>query len=183
MIFMNRYKFLFVPWPLFFCINAYAENNYVAADLMFLDMDLTANNTSMGASPTAVQARVGSFLLEYLGVEGAVALGASDDNFNDNSTGELKTLFAINALGRLPLGKSAEAYGRVGMAKIDIKINNDQYNGTHDDTGLLFGIGIGVTFSEYSTIAMEYDQLPDVDLPGGGKVETTSINISYRLQF
>jgi hypothetical protein len=30
---------------------------------------------------------------------------------------------------------------------------------------------------------MEYVRLPDVDLPGGAKLETSSINISYRLRF
>jgi len=186
---MKRFNYLSIPWlvaPWLVCasFNANAENNtYVAADLMFLDMELNTSNTSMGASPSAVQARVGSLLHEYFGVEGAVALGATDDNFNDNSKGELKTMFSINALGRLPLGESAEVFGRVGMAKLDVKISNGQYNGSHDDTGLLYGIGIGVTFSEYSTLSMEFVQLPDVDLTGGAKVETSSINISYRLRF
>ncbi|WP_455211853.1 outer membrane beta-barrel protein [Kaarinaea lacus] len=180
---MRRFKYLLFSGLLICSVNAYAENNYVAADLMFLDMDLTAGNVSMGASPTAVQARVGSFLHKYFGVEGAVALGATDDNFSDESKGELKTLFAINALGRLPLGQSAEVFGRVGMAKMDVKINGGPYNGSHDDTGFLYGIGIGVSFSEYSSISMEYAQLPDVDLPGGGKLETSSIDISYRLMF
>jgi hypothetical protein len=185
---MKRFNCLSIPWLLapwlaVSSFNAHAENTYVAADLMFLDMDLSTSTTSMGASPSAVQARVGSLLHEYFAVEGAVALGASDDNFNDNTKGELKTMFAINALGRLPLGENAEVFGRLGMAKLDVKISDGPYNGTHDDTGPLYGIGIGVTFSEYSTIAMEYVRLPDVDLPGGAKLETSSINISYRLRF
>ena len=150
---------------------------------MFLDMNLKSNSGSAGASPTAVRARIGGLLHEYFAVEGSVALGASDDSFNDNSTGELKTLFAINALGRLPLGKSAELYGRLGMAKLDIKIKDGQYDGSHNDIGPLYGIGVGISFSEYSSLSMEYAQLPDVDLSGGAKVETSSINIGYRLLF
>ena len=187
---MNRFNQILTPrwlapWLVVFSFNVYAENTYVAADLMFLDMDLVTSNQSMGASPTAVQARVGSIMYEYFAVEGAVALGASDDNFNNNTKGELKTMFSINALGRLPLGDNAEVFGRVGMAKLDVKISasDGAHNGTYDDTGLVYGIGVGVTFSEYSTISMEYDQLPDVDLSGGAKVETSSINISYRLRF
>jgi hypothetical protein len=180
---MKAFKYLIIAWLTLNAASAQAENTYVAADLMFLDMDLSAGATAMSASPTAVQARVGSLLHKFFAVEGAVALGSTDDNFNDDTTGELKTLFSINAIGRLPLGQSAEVIGRVGMAKLDLKINGGQYNGSHDDTGLLYGIGIGVTFSEYSTLSMGYNQLPDVDLPGGAKVETSSINVSYRLLF
>jgi hypothetical protein len=175
---MKPFKYLIAPCLSLVTGAVQAENTYIAADLMFLDMDLTTNNSTMGASPTAAQARVGSLLHKYFAVEGAVALGTTDDNFNDNTTGELKTLFAINALGRLPLGESAEVFGRIGMAKLDIKVGNTSY----DDTGALYGIGIGVTFSEYSMLSMEINQLPDVDLPNG-KVETSSINIGYRLLF
>lgn len=180
---MKRLTYLIYPGLVLFSADTFAENNYIAADLMFLDMELSDGNTSLGASPTAMQARVGSFLQEFIALEGAVALGSSDDNFSDNSKVELKTLFSINALGRMPLGKTAEVFGRIGMAKLDIEISGNQFNGTHDDTGVLFGAGIGVTFSRYSALSMEYSQLPDVDLPGGAKVETTSINISYRLLF
>ena len=179
---MKRLRGLIFPGLMVFTTGAYAENNYFAADLMFLDMDLKTATTSRSAGPTAVQARVGSFLQEYIAVEGAVALGVTDDNFSDNVSGELTTLFSINALGRLPLGKSAELFGRVGFAKMDIKINGGASNGKHDDTGMLYGVGVGVTFSRYSSLSMEYSVLPDVDLPGG-QVETSSINISYRLMF
>jgi hypothetical protein len=175
---MKSLKFLIIPCLVLFTANAHAENTYIAADLMFLDMNMTTGSASFGANPTAMQARVGSVLHKYFAVEGAVALGANDDTFNDSSTGELKTLFSINALGRLPLGQNAEVFGKVGMAKMDIKVDNTSY----DDTGALYGIGIGVSFSEYSSLSMEYDVLPDVDIPTG-KVETTSINISYRLLF
>jgi hypothetical protein len=175
---MKSLKFLITPCLVLFAANAHAENTYIAADLMFLDMNMTNNSTTLGANPTAMQARVGSVLHKFFAVEGAVALGANDDTFNDAITGELKTLFSINALGRLPLGQNAEVFGKVGMAKMDIKVDNTSY----DDTGALYGIGIGVSFSEYSSLSMEYDVLPDVDIPTG-KVETTSINISYRLLF
>jgi hypothetical protein len=180
---MKLLKTLFMICICFVTTAANAENKYLAADLMFLDMQLTAANASSAASPSAVEVRVGSLIHKYLAVEGALAFGVSDDNFNSAAKGKLKNLFAVNALGRLPLGESAEVYGRLGLAKMAVKISGGPYAGSYNDTGVLFNVGVAIDLSRYSTISLGYTQLPDVNVTGGGKVETTSINIGYRVLF
>jgi opacity protein-like surface antigen len=181
---MNKLKYLLALCLILPGASVRAENKYLAADLMFLDMQLTANNASSDATPAAIEVRLGSLIQEYFAVEGAFAFGVTDDSFNSAATGKLKTLFAVNAVGRLPVGESAEVYGRVGLAKMDVKISGSgTAAGSHNDTGILYGIGVAIDISRYSALGLEYTQLPDVDVSGGNKVETSSINISYRVLF
>ena len=159
-------------------LAAAQEKGYSEIYYMNLDMKTTGTN-KYSAKPPAVQLRLGTTFQKYLGLEGVFAFGVSDDEFTTGVSGKLNTLFGANAVGILPLAEKADILARVGFAQMEVDFGDKSY----DDTGIMFSVGFDIRVSRYGAVAMEYMQLPDIDLNAGNKLETSSINLGYRLRF
>jgi hypothetical protein len=160
-------------------LAAAQEKGYSEIYYMHMDMEATSGGEKYSARPPAVQLRLGTTFQKYLGLEGVFAFGVNDDEFTTGVKGKFNTLFGANAVGILPLGEKADILARVGFAQMDVDVGDTSY----DDTGVMYSIGFDIRVSRYGAVAMEYMQLPDIDLDAGGKLETSSINLGYRLRF
>lgn len=180
------------------CSEVMAAGMYFEADYMKLDMTWKAPSGLSGsydASPSAIGIKLGSQINPYFAVEGMIGFGIADDEFLNESgvsaTGELNSIVGVNALGTIPVADNFKIYGKLGFAKVDVDLGFNAFGVSQsyssDDTGALFGAGLMVNFTENSALALEYIQLPDVDVEilgtEFGTIETTSINFGYRASF
>jgi len=155
------------------------EKGYSEIYYMHMDMEVTSGSTKYDAKPGSIQLRLGTTFAEFIGIEGVFAFGITDDDFTTDNKGKLNTLFGANAVGTIPLGEKADLFGRVGGAQMDVDVGKQSY----DDTGIMYSVGFDIRTSRYGAVVMEYQVLPEIDLPEGGKLETSSINLGYRLRF
>jgi hypothetical protein len=174
-----------------------AEGMYFEADYMKLDMEwnVPVGGFTFDASPPAIALKLGSAFNPYFSLEAMLAFGIGDDDFVSTSdgslTGELNSIIGVNALGTYPVADNVQLYGKLGFAQVDIEGGIESPDGSAsesvDDTGVLFGAGLAINFTRYSALVFEYIQLPDVDLniagENGGTIETTSLNLGYRVSF
>jgi hypothetical protein len=165
---------------------AQAEARYLQADYMLLDMELS--QAAADASPGAIQLKAGSQFYDFLGLEALLAFGVGDDEFSPqvgtNGKVELDNMIGVNALGRIPVSEVVEIFGHLGFARMDITVSGlGTQSGSYDDTDVLYGAGVGFKFTRYSTFTLGFSVLPEITLRDGRRIETTSINLGYRLSF
>jgi hypothetical protein len=177
-------SFMFITW-IPFSQQASAQDVYVEVDYMQLDMEFSG--TPYDAKPPALQARAGSFLFYNVGLEAIVAFGMSDDDFSpslgDSARIEMDAMIGVNAVGRIPIGRFVELFGRVGFAKLEVSVAGltalGIADGSYDKSDAQYGIGFLINLSDYSGIVFEYARLPDIKFTDG-RTENTSINLGYR---
>ena len=184
-------KKLFISIAVVFCFNvstSFAEDRYFQVDYMLLDMQLEESGFSGDASPPAISLKLGTYFNQFLGVEVMGAFGIGDDDFITYRKGELKYLIGINAIGKVSAGDKVDIYGKFGFAQIEAEWKTEgdptQSNVAYssNDTGVQYGVGVAMNFSRYSAFALEYMVLPKVSAYGAN-VETSAINLGYRLAF
>ena len=55
--------------------------------------------------------------------------------------------FDVSVIGTLPLSNGFDVYGRLGYARLDAEADIAGYTGKAHDSGALYGLGLGYTFS------------------------------------
>ena len=180
--------------------NADQLTNKIYMEIDYLRLDMTWNNYAgvgldFSAKPPALGIKLGAQINDYFAVEGLLGIGIGKDNFVDiggiSLDGELNSLISANVLAVYPATENLKIYGKLGVAKMDLKITANAFgvsdSRSFDDTGALYGAGLAFDFSKNSTLTLEYIVLPDVSISESGedlgKVETTSINIGYKYSF
>jgi len=86
---------------------------------------------------------------------------SSDNNSVDGDA------FSLSAVGGIPLGPFIELYGKIGVAEVDVSVNNDNFDGSE----AFYGAGISFdnlhTFDIYVEY-LEFDNEIDSRLLGAG---------------
>lgn len=122
--------------------------------------DMTGLGDSFGSS--FVAAKVGANLNRYFALEGKLGLGIGDDSTNiEGIKVTLDPIFNLAAfgVGKLPLNRHLEVYGKAGVTRmhLDIKENiggvSDKYN--LKETKFSAGIGANLMFNPYQGINFE----------------------------
>lgn len=140
---------------------------------MFTMLTYDEDGVSDDAEPTALIGRLGYHANEYFAVEGRLGIGLSDDSvtvtipdgFGGTVTGdvdvELDRLFGAYAVGYLPLGDAAAAYGLVGFTNAKATFSANGFSDSDTDSGLSYGIGFDLYPTSAFAVNAEYVQYLD----------------------
>jgi opacity protein-like surface antigen len=170
--------------------NAIAEGTKIGVDYLMLNSEID----TVDFDTSAVQIRVSSAVNKNLDLEGAMALGISDDTYNDTDpfflgdfsvTAKLSSMLGVFAKAHSDLESRFQVFGRVGLARVEVDLDFDTQNlgstsESYDDTGIAFGIGGSFDVSETAAIVAEYAKWPDVDFEGTN-VDTEVISIGFQI--
>lgn len=85
----------------------------------------------------------------------AVVLGQSF-NFKTDQIG-------LSAIGSVPLSNNFSIYGRLGYNRLDINASTNGGSGDANESGVLYGVGLGYDFSPTVSARLEY-QRPASDM-------------------
>lgn len=144
-------------------------------------MQLQADIIGLVGKPTALQLRLAKPVNNFIDLEGDLAFGISDADFNNcnfpGCTIELSSMLGIFGV----LGTDSNARGRIyakaGFALIEYKFDNGL---KEDDSGFAFGVGGRFRITRSSSIVLEYNQLPDTDIGAGLTIDTTTLSIGFQ---
>lgn len=115
---------------------------------------------------SSIQLRGGFILNKYLSFEGQAALPLGnallvDDGFNDIEEVEdveLKSEYGLFVQPRLPIGKSAGVYARLGYMSQTVDFNTDGPGPSFEveSDGAAVGLGVDFDIGRHFTIAIDY---------------------------
>ncbi|NBB15897.1 outer membrane beta-barrel protein [Caulobacter sp. SLTY] len=130
-----------------------------------------------GADLGAVQGRVGARFGQYLGVEGELSAGVSDDSTSFAGTRanvDLNYQAGVYAVGYLPVTPKADIFARVGYSKSEFDVSIPGLSGSGDVDGVAYGIGGQYFFTEKDGIRVDVTRHDsddgDADVVGIGYV-------------
>lgn len=169
--------------------SAYAGNSYFEADIMLLNLEISAPGTSFvtyKSDPTAVGFKIGTFLNRNLAVEGVLGMNLGDDNIgNTTTTIELDKLLGVYAVGLVPASPAFDIFGKVGIVTLSYK---DSDGDKVDGNGVSFGFGASINLGNQGAIIAELIVYPDTEY--GPNVfafdvvnESSTINFGYQAKF
>ncbi|MFV8833501.1 porin family protein [Aquisalimonas sp.] len=135
---------------------------------MFTQLTYDEDGVSNDAEPTALIGRLGYHATEYFAVEGRLGIGLADDSVpvtvgteTVDVDVELDRLFGAYAVGYLPLGDIAAAYGLVGITNAKATFSAGGFSDSDTDTGLSYGVGFEFYPSAEVGLNAEYVQYLD----------------------
>lgn len=149
---------------------------------------ITYEDTSLGESlefkPTALVARMGSFINRYLAIEARFGFGLSDDAittsgnstllgaYSGNIGYDIKNLFAVYAVGNLSVTDRFDLYGLLGYSSVDADISFglttakygvSSLSGNDTENGLSYGFGAAIEIMKNRSLNIEYISYLDKD--------------------
>jgi len=145
---------------------------------------LTTDIDGHTAKPSALQLRIENGILPGVSIEGVLATGAGDDDFNNcfppGCTIKLTNMLGFFAKAGAPIAPGSEIYGRLGFATLKYE---DETGASEDDSGLAYGIGAAFGIAPTMSMVLEYNWWPDMDLGGGFTLETTALSLGLKIGF
>lgn len=139
-----------------------------------------AHSRSDGIDLGAVQGRVGAKLNPYFGVEGELAAGVKDDDYQPPvSIGgspinvELNHSAAIYGVGFLPVRPNADLYARVGYGTTEIKASAAGISQTGDGDSWNYGVGGRYFMDDKNGVQVDYTRHDFQD--DGGEADVWSV--------
>jgi opacity protein-like surface antigen len=160
--------------------DAYGELGYA---LMSTKLSVPLIGLSAKANPTMVRALVGVSPLGGLAIEGIASGSLSDDSFSASASGstsavqlgraKVNQIFGVYVGSRLGLGP-VEVYGRVGMAKSEVRFSG---LGTGNETDVSYGGGLRLIPFDNVTLSADYMRYLDKD---GARIEGYTLSVGYR---
>ena len=112
--------------------------------------------------------QVGYLLLDSNVFMFALELGAYDlGEYSENNVEVEADAISLSAVGTLPLGPFIELYGKIGVAEVEVDINDR----SHDGTEAMYGAGLAFDFFDTVDIYLEYlefDTEVDSSMVGAG---------------
>ena len=120
-------------------------------------------------NPTFGIGRIGYGVTDNFAVEGRLGFGISGDsntaNFGQGNVDlslEIDSIAAVYGVGYLPVGSRFSAYGLLGMAAVDVSVEEVTPNRTissdESETDLSYGIGAEVDFTDQVAGYVEWVQ-------------------------
>jgi outer membrane immunogenic protein len=140
----------------------------------------TADAGGEDATVGGVMGRLGFKSNPFFGVEGELAIGIQEDNFDVLGTQvdvSLENSYGVYAVGWLPIPVVGDVFGRVGFADISIEASALGSSISDSGSGLAYGAGIQLSSIPFTKLRLEYTRYqPDDE-------EVDSFGISALLQF
>jgi len=173
------------------------SNNYWGIQYNAVDYD---DELGLTMKPTALVVRMGTFINDYLAVEGRIGFGFSDDEAiidtgTDSVLGDysaslgldIESLFGFYVLGVMPVSSDFDLYGLIGVSSIDFGLtanlnttNLGSISATDSETenGLSYGVGTSIGMGENSSLNLEYMSYLDKS-----DYTLNSINVGFLFNF
>lgn len=154
--------------------SAFAQpQTYLTFDASTLKFQEEADNLKASATPYTLGAGIGAELFEHFSVEGMLKAGVNDADVKISGvsgvSGDLRLdyMTGIYGLVRSYENRTGSAYLKAGFTKVkgSGKVSNGglSENVDFDDTSFSYGIGVDFTYSEESSIRIEYMNFFDQD--------------------
>jgi opacity protein-like surface antigen len=140
----------------------------------------TADAGGEDATVGGVMGRLGFKSNPFFGVEGEVAIGIQEDNFDVLGTQvdvSLENSYGVYAVGWLPIPLVGDVFGRVGYADLSIEASALGTSISDSGSGLAYGAGIQLSSIPFTKLRLEYTRYQPDD------AEVDSFGISALLQF
>ena len=139
----------------------------------------TADAGGEDATVGGVMGRLGFKSNPFFGVEGEVAIGIQEDNFDVLGTQvdvSLENSYGVYAVGWLPIPLVGDVFGRVGYADLSIEASALGTSISDSGSGLAYGAGIQLSSIPFTKLRLEYTRYQPDD------AEVDSFGISALLQ-
>jgi hypothetical protein len=140
----------------------------------------TADAGGEDATVGGVMGRLGFKSNPFFGVEGEVAIGIQEDNFDVLGTQvdvSLENSYGVYAVGWLPIPLVGDVFARVGYADLSIEASALGTSISDSGSGLAYGAGIQLSSIPFTKLRLEYTRYQPDD------AEVDSFGISALLQF
>jgi len=165
-------------------IAAASDDDYFGVQYSSLIYEDTSLGESLEFKPTALVARMGSFINRYLAIEARLGLGFSDDEITTTGTNtllgaydgnigyDINSIFGVYAVGNLPVTDRFDLYGLIGYSSVDAEISFglsttkfgvSNLSGNDTENGLSYGFGGSVGVMENMSLNLEYMSYLDKD--------------------
>ena len=106
---------------------------------------------------------VGYQFNETFGLEfGYNRLATYDGNILGSNFEVKLNQMALSGIATMPLSNGFNVYGRLGYSRLEAKVSGAAGSGADDDTGAVYGVGLGYAFSPTVGARVEY-QKPSSD--------------------
>jgi len=163
--------------------SASEEDNYFGIQYSSVTYEDTSLGETLEFKPGALVARMGTFVNDYLAIDGRLGFGLSDDSASMSGTApplgdfsasfgyDIKNLFGIYALGNFPLTSRLDIYGLIGYSSIDAGVKVDLTSGSfggsvaggETENGLSYGFGARIGIGNNASLNLEYMSYLDKD--------------------
>ena len=140
----------------------------------------TADAGGEDATVGGVMGRLGFKSNPFFGVEGEVAIGVQEDNFDVLGTQvdvSLENSYGVFAVGWLPIPLVGDVFGRVGYADLSIEASALGSSISDSGSGLAYGAGFQLSSIPFTKLRLEYTRYEPDD------AEVDSFGVSALLQF
>ena len=123
----------------------------------------TARSAAPSSTPKALtwapcRAASGARFGQYVGVEGELAAGVSDDSTSFAGTRanvDLNYQAGVYAVGYLPVSPKADIFARVGYSKSEFDVSIPGASGSGDVDGVAYGVGGQYFFTDKDGIRVD----------------------------
>jgi OOP family OmpA-OmpF porin len=82
--------------------------------------------------------------------------------------------YSLALLAKLPMGEQAEAYAKLGYARVDAEVSAGGLTLGADDSDVLYGLGVSYSVTETVDLRLEWERMDFDD-----EIDTYSLGVSY----
>ncbi len=189
---MNKLRFMLLLSVVLIFGSMSARAAKFQIDYMMLEADL---EDAEEFEPTAIQFKYINPVNPDIDFMAVFAIGISDDEFEEfdpffgtvKLSVELGNMFGVYGRAHTNSGSNTQFFGQLGLVQLKYDLDAEIFglsgSDSYDEIGLAFGFGASFGLSDRSSIVIEYNQFPDVDIEDIADIETTSLSLGYQASF
>jgi len=158
-----------------------AKDLYGGIAYSLLESDITLMGVSFESEPSAFKFIGGTSLNKNFAIEAVVGVGAKDDDIGPfDAEFELNQLLGLYGVGIYPANDTLSLYGKVGVVGLEYEdMDGDKASGS----GVGFGVGTEIKFTQHLSGALEYNIYPDAEYDDFDDVDVETKSIDFRFNF
>ncbi len=142
------------------------------------------------AIPSTISGKYGYKFNKYIALEGSFSLGVNSDDYAPSylvrESLNVDSILSGGAIAFYPIGKAISIFANLGFSSLRVTVTRSgDINRTDklSDTGLSYGLGLLIDFTQDDSIVLKYGYLPNVDLKDGGVIESNTLGMAYQKRF
>jgi len=158
-----------------------ANGFYGGIAYSLLESDITVMGTSFESEPSAFKLVGGASINKNFAIESVIGVGVKDDDIGPfDAEFELHHVFGLYGVGIFPANDTLSLYGKVGVVSLEFEdVGGDKASGS----GVGFGVGTEIKFTQHVSGALEYNLYPDVEYDDFDEIEVETKSIDFRFNF
>ena len=127
--------------------------------------------------------KAGQEVNDNFAVEARLGFGVTDDELLGAVTVDADYFWGLYVRGGYKIERT-NLYALLGFAGEEATLSMAGFpDESYDDTGLSYGLGVGVMVTDKIGLNFEYLVLPDIDVAGLGDIEVDSFNLGVSFMF